>query len=78
MRSERVSAKTRNSLLRSSANCLTAFCQPGGGARLAELVDANRARAIVLIDTPDASAISSAVTRLVKMSVAVLKSTRVL
>ena len=60
--------------IRSRANLASVGRQFSGGDRYAELDGSRRARAIELIETPAAKAISSAVMRRVRMSVASLKS----
>lgn len=63
-----------NSRIRARAICVSADLHSPGGERNAELDRSSRALATVLTDTPAASAISSAVIRRVRISLAVLKS----
>jgi hypothetical protein len=69
------SASSLKSSLRPLARRASTVSQSSGGERYAELAGSRRARAMELIETPAASAISSAVMRRVRISVAVLKST---
>ena len=67
------SASAFNSRIRSRARRASTLRHPSGGERYAALAGASRARAIVFRATRHAFAMSSAVTRSVKRSVAVLK-----